>query len=81
MGKCVLKTEEKEFEPITFEVTVENEDELRWLWHAFNINCYGEQTSLPQNKDVSVPKGRVTPSHFWRPVDNVVRSLGLRRGS
>jgi hypothetical protein len=77
MGTCVLKTERKEFEPITFEVTVENEEELKWLWHAFNLSNHGLQIN-PEESGLEMPDGNVVESlHFWLPVNDVVEKLGL----
>ena len=74
MGKCVLKTE---FQPLKFEITIENEEELKWLWHAFNCNNYGKQGQPSDFSDVEPPNGNVESLHFWVPVDSVVRAMGL----
>ena len=80
MGTCKVKTQEKEFEPITFEVTVENEDELKWLWHAFNINDYGCQNKPPEEASVSIPNANnVHTRFFWNTVNDIVIKLGLRK--
>lgn len=68
------KVNSNSFEPLTLEITIESEDELRELWHRFNI----ERSVFTSTNYVDPPMcGHYTP--VWKQIDSVCASRGLKK--
>jgi hypothetical protein len=77
--KVTTKETPKKFEPVEIQLTIENVEELRELWHRLNV-AYGyiEQHS---NKCVEHPNWQMrTHSHkFWRILNELCEQCGERK--
>jgi len=80
-----VETEEQkaEFKPVSITFTMETEDDLRALWHIFNIPdsfILGtvESTRVPTRPSVYRPRD-VNMYGLWAPVDALAKQAGLRK--
>lgn len=77
--KVIDKTEEKQFQPITLELTIESPEELVDFWHRMYcsqidlLNVYSRSSVTPQ-LDPDVP-----PSSYniWKELNKYVREESL----
>jgi len=66
--RVIEQKKEKQFEPFTIEITVENQQELWGLWHKMNTKQLYRSES-----DTYLDKGDLNTYEAWKYVDNEVK--------
>lgn len=69
--KVEVKDDLQEFQPVTLEVTIESESELRTLYTLTNTSV-GEIHSLSNNEEFDVKSDMKVETHgLWQAINNV----------
>jgi hypothetical protein len=76
--KATTNTATKEFEPIHLNITIENKDELLFLWHLFNLsstdktNLLNNANAKSSNSNVPIPNTIINTTSVWQQLNKFV---------
>lgn len=65
-----------DFEPITLEITLENQDEVLYLWHRLNLAKHDIDQTYRNNYPI-VDMLSVDMINLWRQLDMICNNRGI----
>ena len=76
--KVKIEKEEKGFKPFKLTLTIESEDELRYLWHHFNMSLEEIRNTIDTSM-LEAPKSLSFRMGIFDKIDDKAIELGLRK--
>lgn len=75
--KVEIEKEKKGFKPFKLTLTVESEDELKWLYHMFNVGYGCLEEIIDEDSGVSIPKKYPDKTNAWEALKEKCIELGI----